>query len=83
MQISTWTNEDREDFADQIKCSIVESLAFEGTMTMEEADVWCEMHSIVLRKRSRLFRYLRKVVGKPDGDTLHIQVVKKVVKEEG
>ena len=68
-----------ESLMDTIKLVIIRSLVTEKVMKEEEADKWCEEHTVIIRKKS-FFRTITdkwlKEKGETEGDILI--VIKKV-----
>ncbi len=57
MEVMTYTKEQLEEYSDQVKIAVMQSLVNEEVLSKDDADVWCENHTVILRKRS-LFRTL-------------------------
>jgi hypothetical protein len=55
MKVMTYTKEQLEDYSDQVKIAVMRSLVNEKFFEQEQADEWCENHTVVLRSRS-IFR---------------------------
>jgi hypothetical protein len=55
MKVMTYTKEQLEDYSDQVKIAVMRSLVNEKVLEQEQADEWCENHTVVLRSRS-IFR---------------------------
>lgn len=78
MWTSTFTKDTLEDYIDQIKVVIVGGLVRSGILGKDEADEWCENHTVILRKKS-LFRTIsdKWKSEKPDGSSDYVIIVKK------
>lgn len=74
------TIEDLERAADTVKICILSALVKEGLLKKEQAEEWCENHTLIMRKRN-IFRTLtdKFIKTKPTIDG-HIYItVKKIV----
>jgi len=57
MEVMTYTKEQLEEYSDQVKIAVMQSLVNEKIMEKEQADDWCGNHTVILRKRG-IFRTL-------------------------
>ena len=57
MEVMTYTKEQLEEYSDQVKIAVMQSIVNEKIMEKEQADDWCSNHTVILRKRS-IFRTL-------------------------
>jgi len=80
--IYTYDSTDLEDLADFVKVQIMRALVSEGYLSKDDADDWCEVHTVVMRKKS-IFRTLldRWKKAEEKDNTHHWHVVKMVQTE--
>ena len=77
MELYQLTKENLENTADEIKVVILSALVSGGYITLDAAEVWCENHTVILRKK-RFFRTWSTRWRKEKEDGLVYIVVKKV-----
>lgn len=80
MIINQMTNEEMEDFADQVKSVILSALVKEKKLENDEAEEWAESHTLIIRKKN-IFRTLSNkwMNVEVDSKTLTLSVVNKVI----
>ena len=74
MKLYQYTNEDLEATLDVVKTAIMQDLAHDGIMTVDEADRWCNCHTILIRKHPAFERLKDKLKKSGDGSQYFIVV---------
>lgn len=80
----TLSSFDMEAIADHVKVVVIDAMMREGILSYEDAEEWCEQHTVLRRKKS-IFRTLtdKWLKFKEEKDTNYWIVVKQVIDAEG
>jgi len=52
MELYSLTKENLESHSDQVKVSVLDALVSDGLLQLDEAELWCERHTLILSKKS-------------------------------
>lgn len=67
--IPVWTfhQNDLEDYLDDCKATIMQSLVNEEMIEQSKAERWCETHTIILRRTSLFQSFIKRFLRKDEG----------------
>ena len=72
-----YTQTDLEQVADSVKIAIVKAMVTEKILTLEQAEEWCQNHTVLFREKT-LFRTISNLWKKEVSQDYYLIVVKSV-----